>query len=113
MSERQYYLTDYESGERIPVSKETWEAYNAWMRRLWADATPKLQAVYKGRPIVVGTAGGFDKQGDLQELFTAPSGYVVGIDPYWQEGNEPGKVEVFFYPAYDQSFDEYGNPKKP
>jgi len=108
---KQYYLADYETGEQTPVTKEVWERYNAWMQRMRADATPKLGDKYKGTPLLVGTAGGFDRTEGLKELFMTPASYGMGTDPCYKDSNEC-KLAVFFKPAYDQSYDVFGQPKE-
>ena len=106
MSERQHYLTDYETGERHPVSKEAWEAYKSWM----AKVQPTLPNGYKGQTII-GTMSNYE-EGDIRELW-------MGVDLARKDADvttvvqlEEGRVARYFTPVYDQSFDEFGNPKK-
>lgn len=64
----QHYLYDQETGTRIPVSKETKEAHNKMMQRLFHDASLKGMRGIKMPALIIGTGGDFDK-GNYAELF--------------------------------------------
>lgn len=76
----EYYITDIESGERYPVSKEAYESY---MRGIEA-CKPMLKNI-PGVPLIIGTAGEMDAD-TYHELFVNTTKRMEEIKERFRQG---------------------------
>lgn len=66
-----YFIDDIETG-LYEVSKEYYEAYNKFMQQAFKDAMPNISKAAIGKPIIFGTAGSLEDNGDFQAFFFTP-----------------------------------------
>lgn len=68
-----YYLPDIETGHKIEVTREQYEAYLKLYNSFRDIATPKV-----GRPLIIGTGGDLDdNKSDLKELFYKTGSFSI------------------------------------
>ncbi len=74
MNENKYYIPDIETGFKVEVSCETWEAYI----KMYDDLKPKFDPEkYKSIPLVFGTAGDMGAAEDFENIFYKPDTYKL------------------------------------
>jgi hypothetical protein len=94
-------IRSWHPGDRDVEDMERWRRENPELARQlvasYESARPGSNA-FPGSVLVFGTAGDMEA-GDLQNFFTKPDGYVVGIDPYRHDAEVSSAVIKYFTPS--------------
>ncbi len=78
-------LYDIETGMPYEVTEEQYQVYNQAYRKLWKDATLKIDSKPVGKLIVIGTGGEIseERKEELVKLFYEPTNFKL---KQWDDG---------------------------
>ncbi len=68
----EYSIPDIESGQKVEVSKEQYEAY----LNMWQLCKPRIEKV-KGTILIFGTSGELDDNSSFEKIFFNPENYKL------------------------------------